>query len=405
MPCPFPNLSNLLDSSRVPNDSKRWYHSGFYVYGGGLFIHTIYLIVAILIKNTPLEIFNIGSILCWIIALIVHGYGRIHLALGIAIVEILTHAIFASWVIGWASGFWIMVLPLGILAQIGHLPRKFIGTFSFIGLIIPVFIFLIMPKDTGLLSDDVLDWVERINASLILIIMALALSVFEAIASRLEHELDLAHAESERLIEKMLPKSISARLKREGGIIAEAYKEVTVIFCDIVGFTTLADTKSPDEIVKILNYIFLGFDDLTIKFGLEKIKTIGDAYMAAAGVPEIKPDHVESAAMMALEMLEIVKKANQELNTHLSVRIGIHTGQVVAGVIGKNKYAYDLWGDTVNIASRMESQGVAGKIQISKETAKALQNKFVIEERGTVDLKGKGLTNTYFLISKKNTQE
>jgi adenylate cyclase len=204
--------------------------------------------------------------------------------------------------------------------------------------------------------------------------MGLAISIFESIASKLEHELDLANAESEQLIENMLPKTIAHRLKREGGVIAEAYKNVSVIFSDIVGFTKLTETINPEEITKILNQIFLGFDDLSEKLGLEKIKTIGDAYMAAAGVPESKPDHAEAPAKMALGMLEMIQKTNQGLNLNLSVRVGIHIGHLVAGVIGKRKYAYDLWGGTVNIASRLESQGVAGKIQISQETAKALQD-------------------------------
>jgi class 3 adenylate cyclase len=259
-----------------------------------------------------------------------------------------------------------------------------------------------MSANTKILSESSLDWVENSNIALILLMMGLAISVFESIASKLELELDLANAESERLIENMLPKTIAHRLKREERVIAEAYKNVSVIFCDIVGFTKLAETISPEEIIKILNLIFLHFDDLSEKLGLEKIKTIGDAYMAAAGVPETRPDHAEAAAKMALGMLEIIQKTNQELNLNLSVRVGIHTGHVVAGVIGKRKYAYDLWGGTVNIASRLESQGVAGKIQISQETAKALQDNFIIEERGSIMLKGIGIRNTYFLKCMKS---
>jgi adenylate cyclase len=401
---PFQISGKLYDSRRVSNESKRWYQSGFYVYGGGACIHIIYLIGAIITGNLPLKIFNICSILSWLIATMAHGYGFIRLALMVAITEIVTHAIFASWIIGLDAGFWIMVLPLGILAQIGRLSRKSVAFWGIIGLIVPILLVLTMPENTGVLSDSILDWLKSGNVALILLMMGLALSVFESTASKLEHELDLANAESERLIENMLPKSIAVRLKKEGRVIAKAYKNVSVIFCDIVGFTTLADTKSPEEIIKILNEIFLGFDNLTVKLGLEKIKTIGDAYMAAAGVPEIRTDHAEAVANMALGMLEVIQKTNEELNLKLSVRIGIHTGQVVAGVIGKQKYAYDLWGDTVNVASRLESQGVAGKIQISKETADALGNKFIIEERGSIVLKGKGARCTYFLIGINSTQ-
>jgi class 3 adenylate cyclase len=215
-----------------------------------------------------------------------------------------------------------------------------------------------------------------------------------------EAALDRAHQRSEDLLLNILPPSIAERLKRSDGTIADGFAGVTVLFADIVGFTPLSARLPPQEVVEMLNQLFCRFDDLADSLGLEKIKTIGDCYMAAGGLPEPRADHAERVAEMALMMLEIVAELAARTGEPLDVRIGIHSGPVVAGVIGKRKFIYDLWGDTVNIASRMESHGIPGTIQLSAASRVLLDGKYRLQHRGTIEIKGKGAMDTWLLQRK-----
>jgi class 3 adenylate cyclase len=210
---------------------------------------------------------------------------------------------------------------------------------------------------------------------------------------------DAAHGRSEDLLLNVLPRSVADRLRREPGVIAERFEDVTVLFADVVDFTPFAERTSPENVVGLLDEVFSSFDALTQRHGLEKIKTIGDAYMVAAGVPEPRPDHVEAVAEMAVEMLADLAAVCSRLGTRIDIRIGIDTGPVVAGVIGRHRFIYDLWGDTVNTASRMESHGVPGRIQVTQRTRDRLEGRYEFEERGEIDLKGKGPTRAYLLVS------
>jgi adenylate cyclase len=214
--------------------------------------------------------------------------------------------------------------------------------------------------------------------------------------------LNIAHQESESLLLNILPAPIAHRLKSGERAIADKFDSVTVLFADIVGFTKLSARTTPEELVQGLNAIFGHFDALAHKYGLEKIKTIGDAYMVAGGLPERSHDHAERVARFAIEMQTVMQEdalrsSNGEL---VQMRIGIHTGEAVAGVIGTSKFSYDLWGDTVNTASRMESHGEAGRVHVSEEVFLALNGKFTFEERGEMDVKGKGVMRTWFLAGK-----
>jgi class 3 adenylate cyclase len=215
-----------------------------------------------------------------------------------------------------------------------------------------------------------------------------------------EAALDRAHRRSEDLLLNILPASIAQRLKLGGGTIADGFAGVTVLFADIVGFTRLSARLPPEQIVRLLNDLFCRFDDLADSLGLEKIKTIGDCYMVAGGLPEPHADHAERVAEMALAMLDVVAELAASSGEPMSVRIGVHSGPVVAGVIGKRKFIYDLWGDTVNIASRMESHGVPGTIQLSAASRQLLDGKYRLQHRGTIEVKGKGEMDTWFLEGK-----
>jgi adenylate cyclase len=214
---------------------------------------------------------------------------------------------------------------------------------------------------------------------------------------------------SERLLLNVLPHAIAERLKgrydvtvdRFPDVIADSFPEVTVLFADIEGFTRFSAGVSPEQLVVLLNEIFTDFDSIADKRGLEKIKTIGDAYMAAAGLPVPAADHAVRAAHMALDMLDALAVFNERNGYTLQVRVGINTGAVVAGVIGKRKFIYDLWGDAVNIASRMESHGVAGRVQVTEATRRRLGEPFLFEERGVIDIKGMSKLQTWFLAGRR----
>lgn len=215
---------------------------------------------------------------------------------------------------------------------------------------------------------------------------------------------------AERLLLNVFPRSIAewlkeAQLNGQAALYADSFAEVTVLFADIVDFSRLTAQLTPQALIDLLNEVFSLFDRLAEQYGLEKIKTIGDAYMAVAGLPRPRRDHAEAAAAMALAMQNEIAHFNQahgmENGDAFTIRIGMHSGPVVAGVIGTKKLSYDLWGETVNLASRMESQGLPGHIQTSAETCARLAGGFVLEERGSIQVKGKGEMTTYFLRGRR----
>lgn len=208
--------------------------------------------------------------------------------------------------------------------------------------------------------------------------------------------------ESEVLLLNVLPKDIAAILKHEKRTIAEQYDEASVMFADMVGFTPLSAELAPVQLVDLLNEIFSYFDSLLDKYEVEKIRTIGDNYMAACGLPRRRPDHAQTLVCMALEMRDYVRTHTFLGGRHLDFRIGINSGPMIAGVIGSRKFVYDVWGDAVNIASRMESHGRGGTIQITRTTYDLVQNEFVCEPRGTVDVKGKGAMEVWFVLEAAN---
>lgn len=216
-----------------------------------------------------------------------------------------------------------------------------------------------------------------------------------------ELALRLAQKESDRLLLNILPEAIVENLKKGEGTAAEKFDSATVLFADLVGFTSIAARVSPLELVNLLNQIFSKFDQLTEKHGLEKIKTNGDAYMVVGGVPVPKPDRAEAIADLALDMQKAIAHFQTDTGESFQIRIGINIGPVVAGVIGTKKFSYDLWGDTVNVASRMESHGLPGYIQVTTAIYELLKDRYVFEERGAIAIKGKGEMVTYWLKAQK----
>jgi adenylate cyclase len=250
----------------------------------------------------------------------------------------------------------------------------------------------LVPIDPGFASVVMTFTIVTVASTLVLVAF-----LFDGDTRLAEAHLEEEHARSERLLLNILPPAISTRLKDGEATIADGFREVSVLFADIVGFTELSSRMPPAELVSVLNSVFSRFDELAGELGLEKIKTIGDAYMVAAGLPEPRDDHAIVLVRMGLRMRDALDRLNEEQGLALAVRIGVHSGPVVAGVIGKRKFSYDLWGDTVNTASRMESHGEKGRVHVSQATARLLGDRFAVASRGTIAVKGKGEMETFFV--------
>jgi class 3 adenylate cyclase len=215
------------------------------------------------------------------------------------------------------------------------------------------------------------------------------------------NQVERYRARADDLLLNILPGSIASRLKENPGTIADGFSEATVLFADIVDFTTMSSTADPVDVVNKLNEVFSNFDELAARHGLEKIKTIGDAYMVAGGLPQPQPDHCRVVAAFAVDMVAAMAKHVSWTGEPMRIRVGINTGPVVAGVIGRQKFIYDLWGDAVNVASRMESNGLSNEIQVTQAVKERLDGLYVFEERGPIPVKGKGEMVTYLLRTKQ----
>jgi adenylate cyclase len=214
--------------------------------------------------------------------------------------------------------------------------------------------------------------------------------------------LRVEQAKAESLLLNILPQSIADRLKAEPRTIADQFSSASILFADVVDFTPLSEQLPAAEVVGLLDHLFSHFDELAERYELEKIKTIGDCYMVAAGVPTPRPDHARALALMALDMQAAMRSVDEEVGQlGLELRVGINSGPVVAGVIGRKRFLYDLWGDAVNTASRMESHGTSGRIQITRATKELLDDEFVCEPRGTIPIKGKGEIEVWYLVGRR----
>jgi adenylate cyclase len=229
-------------------------------------------------------------------------------------------------------------------------------------------------------------------------IMFTLLAVFAMQRNEALAALRLEQAKAENLLLNILPRSIADKLKVQTQPIADQFGSASILFADVADFTPWAERLPPADVVGYLDHLFSHFDELAERYGLEKIKTIGDCYMVAAGVPTPRPDHARALAFMALDMLEAMRSDDEVGHLGLELRVGINSGPVVAGVIGRKRFLYDLWGDAVNTASRMESHGTAGRIQITRATYELLADEFECEPRGTISVKGKGEIEVWYLI-------
>lgn len=403
-------LNRLSHLGVVPKNVDRYDHRVYYsmllASTLAMLLHLSWIFIFGGLGFTALSLVNIGSVLIWIlnIAMLVRC-GAVLAAVLVGASEVVVHQFLAVYYVGWGFGFQYFLLTVAAFAFMMNVKSLFIPGMmfvvclvSFLGLYYQVQYWNLPHHDPGTAVREVFFTTNVTSAFTIIAIMSY---VYSKAALTAEAKLEMERQKSEKLLLNILPVSIAQRLKENDSVIADHFPSTSVMFSDIVGFTALSQTVSPAELVGRLNHMFSAFDELAQRHGLEKIKTIGDAYMVAGGFPEMRDGHVNDVAAMALDMLEAVANCNRELDQSVNVRIGIHTGPAVAGVIGIKKFAYDVWGDTVNTASRMESSGLPGRIQLTEDAAKLLDADFICEERGTIEVKGKGSMKTYWLTGRR----
>ena len=259
-----------------------------------------------------------------------------------------------------------------------------------------------LPSDTGMVPALTLRMNFVVSSAVTVAILFAVVFYQVRQIGRAETALEREYARSEGLLMNIIPPAVAARLKLGNEkVIADSYTDASILFADMTGFTARASDTLPVHLVLFLNDLFSAFDRLVERYGLEKIKTTGDAYMVVSGVPEPRPDHAEAIARLALDMRDAVKTIAETTGRELSIRLGISSGPVVAGVVGTKKFFYDVWGDTVNVASRMESTGVADRVQVSEATRTLLKDHFELEDRGEIEVRGKGKMHTWFIIAPK----
>lgn len=314
--------------------------------------------------------------------------------------EVLVH----TWLIGTAAGvqyYFLLVVALSVV-YLGAEHIALTITSTCLAALLLVVVQLYVPNDTGILPWPLLVMALISNAAFscgsLLLVTSYALSE----VTRAEVAAEYEQQRSERLLSNILPSAIAARLKDESNIvIADRHDAASILFADMEGFTAQADEIPADELVRFLNRVFSDFDRLVERHGLEKIKTTGDAYMVVSGVPIARADHAEALAALAIEMREAAMEWRDPRGRDVPIRFGISSGPVVAGVVGTRKFFYDVWGDAVNVAARMETTGEAGKIHVSRETFERLREKFELQARGEMEIKGKGRMQTWFLLDRK----
>ena len=309
------------------------------------------------------------------------------------------------WFVGTGSGlqFYFLVAACLVVLQLG-VDRIFLAAALAAiaaGMVITLQFFV--PRDTGAQPAWALSlsFVVTTISACVMVVTTVWYAVREIV--RAEAAMELEYERSETLLANILPTSIADRLKDPArNIIADKYDDASVLFADIAGFTERASDMPPEQLIRFLNRLYSDFDALVDKHGLEKIKVSGDSYMVVSGVPQPRADHVEALASFALDMADAASRLRDSLGNPLPLRIGLASGPVVAGVVGSRRFFYDVWGDAVNVASRMESTDSVGRIQVPEDVYQRLRNDFVLQERGAVDVKGKGLMRTWYLVGRNS---
>jgi adenylate cyclase len=362
-------------------------------------VHFILIFIFLNIGLNIMAYINVFSVLIFLFAIyLVRKHLNFLFSSMLASVEINAHAALAVYFLGLESGFQYFILILVLVAYFfPNLKVAVLVTiFSLVHFIVLLILFTERAPQFYVSAATINLFNIFLNASTIIVI-AVAAYVFRYVVDQTEGLLNLQYNRAERLLRNILPVSVGERLKEKERLIADSFPQASILFADLQNFTEFAGSTDPEKLVYTLNELFSSFDDLLEQNEVEKIKTIGDAYMVASGLPQESSKHAEQITDYALAMLSAVNDFNKKQDLDFSVRIGINSGPVIAGVVGKKKYAYDLWGDTVNVAARMETSGAPGQIHLSDNTYRLISDKYNFTRREPLKIKGKGLMQTYLL--------
>jgi adenylate cyclase len=346
---------------------------------------------------------NLATAVVFLGVPLLHRFGGIIASL-VFVVLAFSSLTFVGSQIGTDSGvqfYYLVSASLAVLVLgVEHL--KLAAAVVTIGAGLVVAMQFLVPRDTGIQPRWALD------AGFVLATVGACLMIFATVwyamreVARAEAAMEVEYDRSEALLANILPASVAAKLKDPAhGVIADRYDDAAILFADIAGYTERASEMDPTELVRFLDRVYTTFDRLVDRHGLEKVKTTGDAYMVVSGVPVARPDHVEAIAALALDMSRAVAELRDPRGMPVPMRMGIAAGPVVAGVVGARKFFYDVWGDAVNVASRMESTDIEGRIQVPHNVYERLRHAFILEERGEVEIKGKGVMRTWYLTGRK----
>jgi class 3 adenylate cyclase len=347
---------------------------------------------------------SIIALFVWAFAMWLGRNGQFQVSIVMAGIEFVIYAALGTYLIGWDSGvhYLLFCAAVGILVSYKQTQLK-----AFWAAILSIEYILLYFTAEKIVWPGNLTVIHGFWLANVITAFGLIFLLFwyqSNLVIHAEQAMNRALAQSEALLNNVIPSVIADRLKQTDAVIADSFPDVSILFADIVNFTPLSQCMTATEIVKLLDDLFSRIDVLVHKHQLEKIKTIGDAYMVAAGVPVRRTDHAEAIIAFAIDLQKKLIAYNQETGRNLQFRIGINSGPVVAGVIGKLRFLYDLWGDSVNTASRMESHGVPNQIQVTEETRNLLIGKYTFEDRGLIDVKGKGQMRTFLLRAQEGTQ-
>jgi adenylate cyclase len=315
-----------------------------------------------------------------------------------------TAVVVTCWEVGTGGGvqYFLVTTASLVVLQLGIERIGLAALLASLGVALVVTLQFLVPRSTGLEPPwaITMSFVITTVSACAMVVVTVWFAMRDT--ERAETVMEAEYERSEALLANMLPASIADRLKEpERDIIADRYEEASVLFADMVGFTERASTTAPCDLVKFLDRLYSAFDELVDKHGLEKIKVSGDSYMVVSGVPRPRPDHVQALADFAIDMVAVAAKLEDPHGLSVPLRVGFATGAVVAGVVGSRRFFYDVWGDAVNVAARMESTDSVGRIQVPEDVYERLKDEFVMQERGRIEVKGKGLMRTWYIIGRK----
>ncbi len=356
---------------------------------------------------TPLLLNIAATVVCGI-GFLLNRRGNYLAAKMLVLTVMIANSAHPAFMMGSSAPAHLWLIPAAVLGVLVFKPSERLHMAGFVGITLAVFIYLefvyrdLEPLVRRMETAEVTEQLAYLSTICAIFLTLVLVGLMHRRFADSETSLSQEKAQSERLLRAILPETVAQELRETGTTQAVRHEDVSILFADLVGFTPLAAAMPAEDVVTLLATVFERFDSLITECGVEKIKTIGDAYMVAGGVPEPTPDHAKNLARCAFGMLEIIEDFSQQSGHQLQLRIGLHRGPAVAGVIGTTKFAYDLWGETVNLASRLESSGEPGRIHVSDAFREGLGEPMTFEERGEITLKGVGLTRTHWLVDYKS---